>query len=365
MSWFVILSIIAVLWVVAICVLSGPDLRQFDQPIGEHFDNHPDDAEVTNRLLAVIGDLRKNIIAGRSIKQGLSQVREFADNLSADLETETTFKAVSIHGVNAEWAVSPGADPQRRTLFFHGGAFLFGSPKGHRKMSDKLSKLTGGAVLSVDYRMLPENGRKWSNLDAQHAYHWILNNGPDGRKPLEYLLVSGDSAGGNLALMVSGWSKRNASRRPDAVVALSPSTDMTLCSPTIKTNQKTDKLLGESLGLLSKLPSPIRAWMALLSLRMNPANELASPLFGDLSDLPPTLIHASSNEVLLGESIRYTNRALAMGSEVTLQIWKDQIHDWHLFNMGYGSANVAWDEIARFLNSPETKQIENKQQSAA
>ena len=350
MSWIIVLSLIAIWWIIAICVLSGPDLRQFDHPIGEHFDDHPDDREATDRLFQIIRELRKNIVAGRSLKKGLLQIREFADNLSADLETDTEFKAVDIHGIKAEWAIAPGADLQKRTLFFHGGAFLFGSPYGHRKMSDKLSKMTGGVVLSVDYRMLPENGRKWSITDAQHAYHWILNNSPEGRQAAEFLLVSGDSAGGNLALMLSSWSKRNASQRPDAVVAFSPSTDMTLMSPTIKGNQKTDKILGEGLGMLSKLPAPVRAWTGLFAMRINPANELASPLFGDLADLPPTLIHASSNEMLLGESIRYTNRAMAMGSDVKLQIWKDQIHDWHLFNMGYGSANSAWQEIDNFLS---------------
>lgn len=351
MTWFIVICVIAALWIIAITVLSGQDLRQFDIEVGERFDADPQDLEATQRLLDEIRVVRKDVIASKSLKKGLGIVREFADNLSADLETDTEFTSVDIYGVAAEWAVAKGATPNRRVLFLHGGAFLFGSPKGHRKFSDRLSKIANAAVLSVDYRMLPENSRKASIIDSQHAYHWILNNGPEGKAEVEFLMLSGDSAGGNLSLMLSSWSKRNASRRPDAVIAFSPSTDMTMASPTIRGNQKTDKMLGEGLGPLAKLPLSIRAWVSLCSLRMNPANELASPLFGDLANLPPTLIHASSNEMLLGESIRYTNRANAMGSDVKLQIWKDQIHDWHLFNMGYGSAEVAWDEVEKFVDA--------------
>jgi len=349
MTWFIILTLIAIWWIIAATILSGPDLRQFDADIGEHFDDHPDDSEATQRLLDDIKVVRKDVVSSKSLRKGLTIVRDFADNLSSDHETDAEFTEVDIFGVPAEWTVAKGANPNRRVLFFHGGAFLFGSPKGHRKMSDQLSKLANAAVLSVDYRMSPENGRYAGIEDAQHAYHWILNNGPEGEEPVEFLLVSGDSAGGNLTLMLSSWSKRNASRRPDAIVAFSPSADMTMVSPTIKSNQKTDKMLGEGLGLLTKLPLPFRAWIGLIMLRMNPANPLASPVFGDLADLPPTLIHASSNEMLLGESVRYTNRALAMGSEVKLQIWKEQIHDWHLFNLGHGSANTAWSEVEKFV----------------
>ncbi len=186
--------------------------------------------------------------------------------------------------------------------------------------------------------------------DSQQAYNWILENGPSGHENASFLLIAGDSAGGNLALMLSSWSKKGASIRPDGVIGFSPSTDSTLSSPTIKRNRHTDKMLGEGLGLLLKLPKALRMWVGLFTMRVNPANKLVSPVFGDLSDLPPTLIHASTSEMLLGESMRYTNKAIAAGSQVKLQIWKDQIHDWHLFNMHTGSAKQAWDHVKQFID---------------
>ena len=351
MMLITILSLVILWWLIATFVLSGPDLSRFDTPVGEHFDKHADDEKYTEKFLQIVHGVRATTSASRSLKKGIAIVRDFADNLSSELETDTVFTADSANGVSIEWAVARGVSTKRRVLFLHGGAFLFGSAKGHRKFSDRLSKLANAAVCSVNYRMLPEHGRMKSIADAQVAYNWLLEYGPDGKQDLEFLLVSGDSAGGNLALMLSSWSKESIARRPDVVVAFSPSTDMTLSSPTIKSNQATDKMLGEGLGLLSKFPAPFRAWIGLFSLRMNPANKLASPVFGDLSDLPPTLIQASSNEMLLGENIRYTNRANAVGSDVKLQVWEDQMHDWHLFNMGHGSAETAWQEVKFFLDS--------------
>ncbi len=347
---FTIILLLIVLYIAAIIFLSGPDLSMYDQPVGELFQAHPDDEAAAQRLLHEIHAVRAEVKSCRSVKRGLQIMRTFADELSADLETDTEFKTTTANGVPCEWAIAKNNNPARRVLFLHGGAFLFGSPKGHRKFADKLAKLTKGVVLSVDYRMLPENKRGASIEDAQNAYHWLLSNAPDGEHPLESLLVAGDSAGGSLALMISAWSKHNAKQKPNCVVAFSPSTDMTLASPTAKANIKTDKMLGEGYSLLTKLPSAVRAWLGLFIMRINPANPLASPLFQDLSDLPPTLIHASSNEVLLGESIRYVNKASASGSQVTLQVWKNQLHDWHLFNMGHGSANAAWHEVETFIN---------------
>ena len=74
-----------------------------------------------------------------------------------------------------------------------------------------------------------------------------------------------------------------------------------------------------------------------------------APIYTRPRFLPPTLIQASSSELLLGESIRYTNKARQAGSYVTLQIWQDQLHDWQLFNHGHGSANDAWDKVSEFI----------------
>lgn len=349
MFWFILLLLVVFLWFFAKTKLAGPDLSQYDLEVGEIFPAHANDPEFTKTFLQSVKSAHSRAGATKSLKKGLAIAREFADNLSAELESDCEFTPTIANGVPCEWAVAPGSDPKRRILFFHGGAFLMGSPKGHRFYADQLSNIAKAAVLSVDYRMLPENKRDLASQDAQSAYHWILHYGPSGETPLDKLLVAGDSAGGNLALMLSGWSKTHAARKPDAVIGFSPSLDSTLASPTFQANKDTDLLLGKALGLLSRLPKTLALWFGYLTMRANPSSVLLSPLFGELEDLPPTLIHASTSEVLLGDSIRYTNKAVAAGSKVKLQIWEDQIHDWHILSNGSGSADQAWSEVDKFI----------------
>lgn len=344
-----IITIVA-LYVFAKLVLVGPDLSMYDSPTGDWYDDHPDDKAATKETIALFKEIRRTVTSQKSLTKVFNIMRTYADELSKELETDSQFKPVVVDGVNCEWTIRDGADESIRILFLHGGAFLMGSPKGHRAFTDQLAKITNGVVLSVDYRLLPENRRHASVEDAQTAYKWLLKNSPTGEKTLEKLIIAGDSAGGNLALMLSSWSDGNADKRPDAVLAFSPNADQTLASPTIKQNQKTDQMLGEGLGLLAKLPLTLRVLISSILMRCNTANPMVSPLFADLSNLPPTLIHASSSEMLLGDAIRYTNRARVSGSNVKLQIWRNQMHDWHLMNIGKGSANTAWTEVTLFLN---------------
>lgn len=358
MNWVIIFFLLLVFWSIAAFVLAGPCLRRYDKPVGEYFDTHPEDLTANKAFLKSIQSVRKNALKSKSLKQSLYLIREFADNLSADLESDSNFikaKTDTAEGqtIDAEWVLAPNVDTNRRVLFIHGGAFCIGSAVGHRKFSDRLSHLCNAAVLSVNYRLLPEHSRKSGILDTQKAYQWVVENGPNGPRACDYLLVAGDSAGGNLAFMLSSWSKLNHYRQPDAVIGFSPTLDSSMGSPTFKSNRKSDKMLGPSVGTMSLLPRALFLWVAFLALRIKPCNPVISPLFYNLTDLPPTLIHVSSSEMLLGDSIRYTNKAIENGSDVTLQIWQDQLHDWQMFNMGAGSAEEAWSEVKKFIDRVE------------
>lgn len=346
----VIFLILFALWLISRLFLSVPNLRQFDQINVTMFESHPDEPAARAALAVKMDDVRSSMKKTRSIKKALVIGREYADNLSSDLQTESRIIPVNQDGIDAEWIIAPNADTKRRIVYFHGGAFIVGSARGHRNITDKLAKLANAAVLSVNYRMSPEHSRPDGITDAQNAYQWILSNGPDGEQALDYLLVGGDSAGGNLALMISSWAK-TTTRQADGVIGFSPLTDFGLTAPTMRANQATDPILGEGLGYLVKIPLCMRNWISLIVTKINPASALATPLLGDLKDLPPTLILASSSEMLLGDSVRYTNMANAAGSDVRLKIWKDQIHDWPLFFADGDVAADAWLKVDDFLKS--------------
>ena len=378
MIWIIV--ILLVLWVIAAFILDGEDLSRYDIPTNKLFSqsqnsstknpsatqkeqygpaiqcfNELSSGNTTNKTLSELTSARKKVFRTKSLKNSLAIARNFADEMSLNLDTDTQFIPAECQQFNAEWAIAKDVDTKRRLLFFHGGAFIMGSAKGHRKLSHRLSQACNAAVLSVDYKLQPEFHRKSSVDDAQNAYRWILNNGPfddsDNNTDYSHLFLAGDSAGGNFAVMLSSWSKQNSLPSANAVISFSPSLDTTFSSPTITTNRKTDKILGQVLGNLTRLPRPILLWASFIILRYKPCNPLISPLFYDLTDLPPTLIQASSNEILLGESIRYTNKANSVGSKVILQIWENQLHDWHIFNYDSPYAKKVWSEVEQFIQN--------------
>jgi len=346
----VLFAVIVALYLVSKFHLSVPDLSQYDEINAPIFESHPNELSARKELLKRMSLMRTSMKKSRSIKKALAIGRDFADNLSGDLRTDSRIIPVKQDGIDAEWIIAPNADTKRRILYFHGGAFIVGSARGHRNITDKIAKLANAAVLSVNYRMSPEHSRLDGIKDAQKSYQWILQNGPDAPEPVEYLVLGGDSAGGNIALMTSTWAK-TMPKQPDAVIGFSPSTDFGMTSPTIRSNQATDPILGDGIGFLIKIPTNIRNWISVLITKINPSSPLASPLLGDLSNLAPTLILASTSEMLLGDSVRYSNRANEAGSNVTLKLWKDQIHDWPLF---YGDTDVAadaWQKVDDFLKT--------------
>ena len=107
---------------------------------------------------------------------------------------------VDAGGVPAEWIVAEGADPDRRLLYIHGGAFIVGSPETHRHITSEISRKTGTAVLAIDYRMRPEHKLTAAQQDTRTACQWMLEQGPSIQGAPAKLFIAGDSAGGNLAL---------------------------------------------------------------------------------------------------------------------------------------------------------------------
>ena len=206
------------------------------------------------------------------------------------------------------------------------------------------------AVFAPNYRLMPENTRRNTIEDSRAAYEWILENGPDGRAPLSKLAVAGDSAGGNLVLMLGNWARKNSKRQADAIVAFSPIVDATLSSPSMKRNLATDRMLRPMLAPLQKIPRIILLPAMAKHSGMSPADPDQSPIFDDLSNLPPIFIQASDSEVLYDDSVRFAAKAKAAKSPVTLQSWGGGLpHVWQIFDDFIPEADAALDEVQVFL----------------
>ena len=137
-------------------------------------------------------------------------------------------------------------------------------------------------------------------------------------------------------------------------MALSPATDTTMGSPSLRTNMETDAMLRPMFEGLSRIPRPLLLWFAWLHNRISPSDPLVSPVFGDLSRLPPTLVHASEAEMLFDDARRYVNRAVAAGSPARLQSWAHVVHVWHMFYPQLTEARDAWAEIEKFVAGIES-----------
>ena len=334
-------------WAVARWFLAGQDLSAFDQPTGERFSSGP---EPGPELRAVVASLAGFGAALRGVtgRRRVTVLRDYIDRAFADRPLDARFTPVDCGGVPGEWVLAPGADGARRTLYIHGGGFIIGSPRSHRTLTSRFSELTGGAVLAIDYRLMPEHARRASIEDCRRAYRWMLDHGPTGAGPARVVFVAGESAGGNLTLSLIAWLRDQGLRAPDAV-ALSPLTDNSLASPSLRRNRGCDAMLGPMLGQFVRLPRWLQLWLVWAQNRIRPCDPLISPLRGDLSGLPPLLLQASEVEMLLDDSRRYANRARAAGSPVTLQTWQHPVHAWQIFNPELPEAQEALAQIGRFL----------------
>lgn len=350
-----LLLIAALLWFLIARWLGGADLRRWDTAADDgrelRFVRDEGGGAEQRAVLEAIGRLLADI-KRVPFSRRLAQMRLSMDALTQGRSFgETRFCPVDAGGVPAEWVLAPGADSARRTLYIHGGAYTAGSPRSHRSITTKFAQITGGAVLAIDYRLMPEHPRRAGIEDCRSAYRWLLANGPDSTAPATAVFVAGDSAGGNLTLSLIAWVRDTGLRAPDAAVAFSPSTDSALGSPSLKANLATDPMLGPIFGHLVPIPRSALLFGAWLANRVRPSDPLVSPIMGDLSGLPPLLIQASQNEMLIDDARRYVNKAIAAGSPVRLQTWANMVHVWQIFDPELPQARQAFDEIHKFIEA--------------
>lgn len=334
--------------------LSGEDLSKYDgAEFPPAFQPDPNSEGVKNVNQYLIENFIMPAASTGSSKDKLAAKREKFDQIGLVREFDCEFRDdVARAGkvkVAGEWTLPKDCDPTRRILYLHGGAHMVGSAISHRPIITNMANRTGCAVFAPNYRLLPENPRMAGVIDCRAAYEWICENGPGGRAKAKSIAIGGDSAGGNLVLSVINWVRDEKKRAADAVFAISPATDSTLTSPSLRENFKTDIMLQPLAEPILKIPHAMLLWATWRGNRISPANPAVSPIFADLSKLPPTLIHVSAAEILFDDARRYAAKRAANGSPAEIQIWEHMPHVWHAFDRILPEAHEAMDEIADFL----------------
>ncbi len=269
------------------------------------------------------------------------------NQLRSILETSTvlstlpwgvTFEKLTVGSVDAECLKPINYDPNKVILYLHGGGYVIGSPHTHRNLAGKIAKGTNMNCLVIDYRKAPEHPFPAALDDAFHAYKFLL----DYRNyDAEDIIVIGDSAGGGLAIALQFLLREQDLPKPRALVLLSPYLDLTQGGRSVIRNAKNDRFLDVF---------EMRKWAQLYAAEYDLKDPLISPLFGDLTGLPPILVQASTSEVLYNDATRFVSRARKVGVRVTFQTWKGLIHWWHMFG-GMPEAKEAIDKIVSFINA--------------
>jgi monoterpene epsilon-lactone hydrolase len=330
-------------------------LSKYDLPEGQRFS--PADATAVAASAAAVKALNKRL---RGASGGLEKMpwserilsmRETMDTFFAGAETASVVTPVDAAGVPAEWVVAPSADSSRRFLYIHGGAFMAGSPKGYRVLTDKLSEITNSAVLAIDYRLMPENKRLDCVEDCRASYDWMLENGPQGPDSMAptAVFVAGDSAGGNLTLALLAWIRDTQRAAPNAALALSPVTDARFVSPSIRGNLESDVILRPLAKRLAWVPGFLIGLAGRYMAGHSASDPVVSPLLGDLSGLPPILVLASDCEILRDDGRRYVNKAVEAGTDARLMLWDNVPHVWPIFYPDLPEAAEALEQVDMFF----------------
>ena len=250
---------------------------------------------------------------------------------------DVTFKSDTVGGVPGLWVQPASSRPDEALLHLHGGWFNAGSARAYRHLVGHIAAGAGTRAFVPDYRVAPEHPFPAAVDDVLATYQGMDDRG------IRRIAVTGDSAGGNLALVLASCVASKAVSAKAMLVAaavLSPVTDLTLSGATYETRAEADPLFTKQ-----QVAELVHSYLGSAD-----ANDpLASPLQGRLSGLPPIRIHVGDDEVLLDDSRRYVERAIAAGVDARLDVWTGMPHGF-VASIGMLKASArALDAIGMFL----------------
>ena len=249
-----------------------------------------------------------------------------------------SFKDDTVGGISGWWVVPAQVRKGAAILHLHGGWFHWGTALAFRHLVGHIAMSAGVDAFIPDYRLAPEHPFPAAVKDAEACYRGLLDRG------IRRIALTGDSAGGNLALVLLSIASAQAGSprsAPVGAAVLSPVTDMALTGESFETRAEADPYF-----IKSQVAALVRSYLV----DTDSKNSLASPLYGDLTGLPAIRVHVGDDEVLLDDSRRYVERAVAAGVDAKLDVWMGMPHG---FANGVGklqAANEALRAIGGFLS---------------
>jgi epsilon-lactone hydrolase len=249
-----------------------------------------------------------------------------------------SFEPDIVGGISGWWAKPTQAQKGAAILHLHGGWFNWGTAQAFRNLVGHIALSAGVDAFVPDYRLAPEHPFPAAVKDAEACYRGLVDRGK------KKIALSGDSAGGNLALVLLSIAAAQASSAgvaPVGAIALSPATDLALTGKSFESRAEADPYF-----IKPQVAGLVRSYLN----ESDPKNPLASPLYGDLTGLPPVRVHVGDDEVLLDDSRRYVERAVAAGVDAKLDVWMEMPHGFVNSVGNLHAANQALRDVGAFLH---------------
>jgi epsilon-lactone hydrolase len=290
----------------------------------------PEDAAITAAMRVVSS--RKGARSGIEACGRFDALME-----SVSPRSDVTFEADTLGGVPGLWVLPAERQPGEAIIHLHGGWFNFGSAKAYRHLVGHIAARAGARAFIPDYRLAPEYPFPAATDDVLSCYQGL------GEKGIPRIVLTGDSAGGNLALglasrVISEAVSINATLA--GVAVLSPVTDLTLSGATYVTRADADPLFTRP-----QVAELVHSYLG----RADARDPLASPLYGRYAGMPATRIHVGDDEVLLDDSLRYVERAVAAGVDARADVWMGMAHGFAGSIGKLRAAALALDAVGAFL----------------
>ena len=270
-------------------------------------------------------------------KPDIEKHRQSQDTLGSILGNtrDIHYRELNIEGLYAEWVSVNRVHMKKYVILHcHGGGYSTGSSLYARTLTSKLAESTSMDVLCFDYRLAPEHPYPAATEDAMKVWDYLMLLGYGARD----IILTGDSAGGNLALSLVLKLKEQGRLLPRGIVLMSPWTDLTSSGKSFETKAEVDPVLDRDY---------IDRMVAAYAPDMDLKQPLISPLFGDFEGFPPVYIQAGENEILLSDSLRLHQALVDANVSVKMDTYKGM---WHVFQMSpVKAAREAMDKNAEFI----------------
>jgi acetyl esterase/lipase len=273
---------------------------------------------------------------GSDVNQQRRQLRELVS--AQPLPAEVTVTAATLGEVPTAEITVDGIEPRHVVLYFHGGVYVIGDAFLAAELASQVGRRTQAKVISVDYRLAPEHPYPAAVDDALAAYEALLHSGV---APSD-IAFAGESAGGGLAVATMVNARDRELPLPVAAYVMSPYADLTLAGTTMETRRVVDPLLSREL---------LQPRVTDYTSGQDAASGLISPIFADLTGLPPLMIQAGTHEVLLDDAVRLAVQAATADVAVTLAITPGVPHVFQAYHAILDEAAAALDRAGQFLSA--------------